>query len=118
MYKQVCLFNDYYCAKNQFTAILNSVVYNNLARVLLERIGNVDFFNGSVSVEYRGIECLLTVTLIVYRKKTLSTESPALRDTEITDIVPVWWEFRTVPEKSAYAIDFSWNEFRDHLLQS
>lgn len=117
MYKQVCLLNDYYCAKNHFQMTMTPEIYDIMARMLLDRIGDSNFFNGSIEAEYQGRTYSLRVTLIVYRTGDCDPADAAPAGGAISDIVPVWWEYRSVCGDDSEECCFSWNEFRDYISQ-
>ncbi len=86
-----------------------SDLYLEVAQRLCEAIGCSGYFSGSVSVSAPDAECRLTASVIVYRRRVSLPEG----DTEpISDLVPVWWEFRTVTDRGEVPNDFSFSELR------
>lgn len=97
------------------TAAMKETHYKNLAQLLVERIGDRHYFNGTVECEWKNASGLLKATLIIYREPLLDPADSTGAATRITDIVPVWWEFETYGEESPVPGDFSWGEFRPYL---
>lgn len=75
---------------------------------LAEAIDDKQWFSGTVSIPHPEMECTLQTAVIVYRDGT----SPA----DITDIVPVWWEFSTKIEGEECLNDFSFRYLRSLFL--
>ena len=95
---------------------MNESSYKNLAQLLVARIGDRHYFNGTVECEWENGSGLLKTTLIIYREPLLDPTDRTGTATRIKDIVPVWWEFETFDEDSPANDDFNWSEFRPYLL--
>ena len=80
--------------------------YAAIAEKLRAAIGGGQFYDGTV--EHIGQDNYMTLraTLIIYRSES----------NEITDIVPVWWEFRYHRDGVEYLTDFTFSELKKHLL--
>ena len=82
-------------------------LYLELAERLVAAIGRKEFFSGSVSCIAGDVELRLVCTLIVQRSKTQNLERTT---TEITGVVPVWWECHTTEGSEEIMNDFSFRE--------
>ncbi|MCL2560739.1 MAG: hypothetical protein FWE10_00235 [Rikenellaceae bacterium] len=90
--------------------------YRNIADRLLEAIGDSEFFNGTVEYETPEYDAQLRVTLIIYREPLFDPADPVHRAERISAIVPVWWEYRLYDHFGEQPNDFSWREFKKHLI--
>ena len=72
---------------------VSSELYLEVAARLAEAIGGGSYFSGSLTFPFGDMECRLTASVIVYRRRERLPEGD--RDA-IADLVPVWWEFHTV----------------------
>lgn len=117
MYNNTCPNENYYCAKIQKMATISRTIYNNLAQILLSRIGESNYFNGSVEVEDDDRVITLKATLIIYREPSLDPADKTETHTHISDIVPVWWESFSTCGAERTANEFSWREFRAYLTE-
>lgn len=88
---------------------VSSELYHEVAARLRDAIGHRDYFSGSVVFAFGGVDCRLTVTVIVYRARVSLPEGPA---DEIADLVPVWWEFHTSDDAGDELNDFSFATLR------
>ena len=70
-------------------------LYQEVMSRLLEAVGPGSYYSGTLAFEYGEMECRLTASVIVYRERVHYPEG--IRD-EITDLVPVWWEFHTADD--------------------
>ena len=87
-------------------------LYLELAERLVAAIGRKEFFSGSVSCIAGDVELRLVCTLIVQRSKAQNLERTT---TEITGVVPVWWEFHTYIDGEEMLNDFSFDRLREYL---
>jgi len=71
--------------------------------------GGGSYFSGSLTFPFGDMECRLTASVIVYRRRERLPEGD--RDA-IADLVPVWWEFHTVGSDGEALNDFSFSEVR------
>jgi len=72
-------------------------------------VGGGSYFSGSLTFPFGDMECRLTASVIVYRRRERLPEGD--RDA-IADLVPVWWEFHTVGSDGEALNDFSFSEVR------
>lgn len=110
---------DYIYPKFQKMVSFNESMYKNLAQMLISAIGNGEFFNGSVEMDFEDFHSTLKTTLIIYREKECpdrSEVSSGPSDGRITDVIPVWWELSTTSVSGIINNDFSWRELRKYLF--
>ena len=88
---------------------VSSELYLEVAARLAEAIGGGSYFSGSLTFPFGDMECRLTASVIVYRRRERLPEGD--RDA-IADLVPVWWEFPTVRSDGEALNDFSFSEVR------
>ncbi len=88
--------------------------YSTLAILLLERVGDDDFFSGSISYETGSVEYQFISTLILYRESQMEY-SPW--ENNIVNIVPVWWEFNTSIDGEKRLNDFDFDTLREIVCQ-
>ncbi len=88
---------------------VSTELYEEVAARLSEAIGGGSYFSGSLTFEWAGITCRLTASVIVYHKRVCFPEGD--RD-EISDLVPVWWEFHTTGCEGEMLNDFTFSEVR------
>lgn len=88
-------------------------LYIEVAERLMGAIGGREFFSGSVGLVSGDVECKLICTLFIKRSSHATSEG---RLAEITDIIPVWWEFHTTIGSEEIANDFSFKELIDLAL--
>jgi len=77
--------------------------------VVVRAVGGGSYFSGSLTFPFGDMECRLTASVIVYRRRERLPEGD--RDA-IADLVPVWWEFHTVGSDGEALNDFSFSEVR------
>lgn len=92
---------------------VSAELYDLAADLLVERIDRSDYFSGTVEFEYGGVECRLTASVIVYRRREVL---PEMEYDRICDLVPVWWEFHTMIDGVERLNDFTFSEIRERLL--
>lgn len=95
---------------------MKETYYKNLAQLLVSRIGDRHYYNGTARIEDEEITGELKSTLIIYRELLLDPTDMSHAVNRITDIVPVWWEFSAYNTEGSIPNDFSWSEFRPYLL--
>ncbi|OUN75407.1 hypothetical protein B5G09_12550 [Alistipes sp. An54] len=88
---------------------VSTELYEEVATRLAEAIGGGSYFSGSLTFDREGIECRLTASVIVYRRRESYPEGD--RDA-IADLVPVWWEFHTTGPEGEMRNDFTFSEVR------
>lgn len=91
---------------------LNFEDYELLLGRLAEAVGERSYFNGTVRAEGAEVDFLLTCSCVVYRD---TVEAPDGGRSEWSDVVPVWWNLRSVGEAGELDNDFSFNTMRDLL---
>lgn len=90
---------------------VSSELYLEVAARLEEAIGAGSYFSGSLVFSFGAVECRLTASVIVYRRRECFPDG----DREvIADLVPVWWEFHTCAEGGEMPNDFSFAELRSY----
>ena len=87
---------------------ITTPIYEAIADMLIERIGDADYFNGTVEYDTEELYSSLTCTLIVCRNPVTQ---------RIYSILPVWWEYNTDLCDGSQLNDFSWSEL-DRYIQS
>lgn len=91
---------------------VSTELYLEVAARLAEAIGGGSYFSGSLTFPFGDMECRLTASLIVYRRRERLPEGD--RDA-IADLVPVWWEFHTTGDGGEVLNDFSFACLRTYL---
>lgn len=91
---------------------INEETYRNVASLLIERVGEADFFNGTVEYDTDEFYSSLHCTLIIRRN---SFESELFPSVSATTICPVWWEYHLHQADGEQPNDFSWSEFTPYL---
>lgn len=89
--------------------------YKNLARILLDAIGEANYYNGSLDYDTPESRSELRITAMIYREPLLDPDDPTRTRERITEIVPVWWEYRTFAPEGEVPNDFGWRELKEHL---
>lgn len=82
-------------------------LYREVAGRLHDAIDGRDYFSGTVALLHDGVECRLTLSVLVYRRRDRLPEGdcyPARR------LVPVWWEFHTTWEGVERLNDFDFTQ--------
>lgn len=98
----------YFAAKNPHNMVtVNDNIYRGIADSLLARIGDENFFNGTVEYDTDEFYSALKCTLIICRNE----------DGEILSVLPVWWEYTMNFEDGEHWNDFSWQEFDRFLSE-
>lgn len=87
-------------------------LYDLTTERLLERIDRAEYFSGSVDFDYGDVECRLTASLIVYRRREVFPEGEFYT---VFDLSPVWWEFHTTIDGEERLNDFQFTEIRGRL---
>ncbi len=87
---------------------ITPALYALVAERLAEAIDDKQWFSGTISIPDPQMECSLKLSAIVYR----NGHSPS----DITDIVPVWWEFSTRVDGEECLNDFSFRYLRTLFL--
>ena len=81
-------------------------IYEEIAELLLEKIREKDFFNGTVEYDTDEFYSSLTCTLIICR-------APETRI--ILSVLPVWWNYDIALIDGEQQSDFSWNTLNRFL---
>ena len=87
-------------------------LYRQVTGRLSDAIGDGDYFSGALDFVFGPVSCRLVVTVIVYRARVVLPEGERR---PVADVVPVWWEFRTVVDGEERLNDFSFDELRRTL---
>ncbi len=86
---------------------INEKMYDEIASLLLNEIGDADYFNGTVEYDTEEFYSSLICSLIICR----DPESLA-----ILYILPVWWEYDIALIDGEQLNDFSWMELDRYLM--
>jgi hypothetical protein len=102
---------------------LRADTYRLVAARLREEIATSEWFNGTVGGVFAAdqsaedasdpVEWSLTLTAIVYRRREIFPEGARH---PISDIVPVWWQFRTTDTRGECLNDFSFTQLKPYLI--
>lgn len=90
-------------------------LYRHLAEELVDRIDRCGYFSGRVELEDEHLSCCLVVSTINYFDERQRIEGSML---QLSDVVPVWWEFHTCIDNEEVINDFSFNELRRYIQQT
>lgn len=88
---------------------VSSQLYEEVLARLTDKIDARNYFSGSLSFDFEGVDCRLVVSCFVYRRQVVMPEG--VRGA-ISDLVPVWWEFHTIDDEGERLNDFSFSELR------
>ena len=91
---------------------VSSVIYGKVAEMITERIGRSDYVSECLEFEVDGIQCRFLFSAIAYRRRLYLPEGEC---DELSDLVPVWWEFHTYCDEEELLNDFSFNELRYYI---
>ena len=85
---------------------INDRMYEKIADLLLRRIEETHFFNGTIEYDTDEFYSSLVCTLIVCRDQ---------ENGRILSVLPVWWDFCLFQAEGEQTTDFSWNELNRFL---
>uniref|UniRef100_S0DEP5 Uncharacterized protein n=1 Tax=termite gut metagenome TaxID=433724 RepID=S0DEP5_9ZZZZ len=88
-------------------------IYRELAARLAGAIGEDDYFNGAVEYENEELYARLVATVLVYRREETFPEGVRR---VVSNVVPMWWELRTVQQCGDADNDFSFDELKQYLI--
>ena len=91
---------------------VSSVIYGKVAEMIIERVGRSDYLSERLEFEVYGVLCCLLFSAIAYRR---SLYLPEGEFEELSDLVPVWWEFHTYDSEGEVLNNFSFNELRQYF---
>lgn len=91
---------------------IDSEIYLAVANRIEQRIEGVDFFSGSIELDFPQFDSTFTATLIIYRQLDTDLMPPAM---VVVDIVPVWWEFDTSRDGIEILNDFSFSQLKRYM---
>ncbi|WP_346702986.1 hypothetical protein [uncultured Alistipes sp.] len=91
---------------------VSTELYLEVASRLRDAIGDGSYFSGTLTFDFGEVACRLTASVIVCRERVRYPEGD--RD-EISDLVPVWWEFHTSDDGGEFLNDFSFSDLRSFL---
>ncbi len=92
--------------------LISSELYREVARRFCDVIGEEKFFSGSIEFEFGDAECRLTTTVMVYH--TICS-APDGNTRQISDLIPIWWEFHTTTLDGERLNDFSFSELKSYI---
>ena len=84
-------------------------LYRETAVRLADALDGGGYFSGSVRFAFGGMECRLTASVIVCRRRESLPEGDV---DAVADLVPVWWEFHTAGDGGEVLNDFSFSDLR------
>ena len=85
---------------------INDRMYEKIADLLVRRIEEPHFFNGTIEYDTDEFYSSLVCTLIVCRDQ---------ENGRILSVLPVWWDFSLFQAEGEQTTDFSWNELNRFL---
>ncbi|MEG0789857.1 MAG: hypothetical protein RSB23_07325 [Alistipes sp.] len=92
---------------------IQPALYRETATRLCDAIDGENYFSGSITFVHEGIECRITLSVIVYRRLVSLPEGDCY---PIDDLVPVWWEFHTIGVEGEELNDFCFSELKEYIL--
>ena len=92
--------------------IITDDLYRSIAEQLVLEIDQKYYFSGSIEYDTSELYSTLIISVIVDKKCIVVPEGAY---NVITDIVPVWWEFKTFQRDGEVHNSFSWQEFNEFL---
>ena len=93
--------------------VISRKVYADLARQVCERLEDCSYFSGEITCDDGVAEHRFLATLIIYRKRA---ELLGQEFDTISDVVPVWWECRSVTEGGEVLNDFDFGQFKREMV--
>ena len=88
---------------------VSSELYEEVKARLVDAIDDRGYFSGHIAFAHEGWECRLVVSCFVYRRERSLPEGIVR---EVSDLVPVWWEFHTADSEAERLNDFSFSTLR------
>ena len=85
---------------------INYRMYEKISDLLLRRIEETHFFNGTIEYDTDEVYSSLVSTLIVSRDQ---------ENGRILSVLPGWWDFSLFQAEGEQTTDFSWNELNRFL---
>lgn len=92
--------------------MVTPTIYIEVLYRLCDAIGDEDYFSGSICFQADKIECRLAGSWIIYRNRVSYPEGDA---EEVSDLIPVWWEFHTTLDSVELLNNFQFDELRTYL---
>ncbi len=89
---------------------IDEELYELVAELLLDAIGEENYFSDILTFDYNNMHCTLKSAMIAYRKKI---DYPEGSFVEIEELVPVWWEFHTTVDGEEMLNEFNIHEVCD-----
>lgn len=86
---------------------ITNEAYKAIAAECIDLFGQSSYFHGRIEYECAEYYGVLELTTIIYRKE----------DSNIAEIVPVWWAFTATTERGEQLTDFAFSEVRKYLEQ-
>ena len=87
-------------------------MYLDILARLTEKIGLSNYFSDSIHFSVSDLDCRLTAAIIVYRN---DISYPEGTNDEITDLIPVWWEFHTMKNGNELPNNFQFSTLKKYL---
>lgn len=88
---------------------VSSELYEEVKARLVDAIDDRGYFSGHIAFAHEGWECRLVVSCFVHRRERALPEGIVR---EVSDLVPVWWEFHTADSEAERLNDFSFSTLR------
>ncbi|MBO5685389.1 MAG: hypothetical protein J6R73_02230 [Alistipes sp.] len=88
---------------------VSSELYEEVKARLVDAIDDRGYFSGHIAFTHEGWECRLVVSCFVHRRERALPEGIVR---EVSDLVPVWWEFHTADSEAERLNDFSFSTLR------
>ncbi|MFI3281415.1 MAG: hypothetical protein R3Y44_05530 [Rikenellaceae bacterium] len=84
-------------------SIITHFFYERLAELLIEQIDGREFYSDIINFDLSQVECQFSATLMIYYTNHRYPEGNVM---QISNIVPVWWEFHTTTAEGEVLNDF------------
>ncbi len=86
--------------------IISPILYEELARMLLEALNGKTFYSDKLLIETPEIDYIFEATLLIHY---CEEHYPEGSEDQIAKIIPVWWEFHTSDDDGELVNDFDFN---------
>ncbi|MFR9504283.1 MAG: hypothetical protein SNH73_07555 [Rikenellaceae bacterium] len=88
---------------------INPTLYEQLALLLIDDIGSMDYYSGTITIEQEEADYSFEASLIIRYNEV---KFPEGYDTQISELIPVWWEMHSVTDEGEQLNDFDFNILR------
>lgn len=85
-------------------------LYLQLATRLVELVGHRGYYSDTFEFEYGDVWCEMTLSAVVYHGC-----EDCFACADVSDMIPVWWEFHTYIDGEEVLNDMSFNELRNYI---